>query len=89
MNTIHRPYRAFTFFCLSMAVLLGVGLGALTACTQPAPTPVNPSPLSSPLGVLKSPLTQPMATAALQPGSTFALTVLHTNDTWGYLVPCG
>ena len=89
MNTIHRAYGVFPFFCLSMAVLLGVGLAGLTACTQPAPAPVNPSPLSSPLGVLKSPLTQPTAPAARQTISTFSLTVLHTNDTWGYLEPCG
>jgi 2',3'-cyclic-nucleotide 2'-phosphodiesterase (5'-nucleotidase family) len=38
---------------------------------------------------LKSPLTQPTAPAARQTISTFSLTVLHTNDTWGYLVPCG
>lgn len=85
----HRPYGVFTFFCLSMAALLGIGLVGLTACTQPAPAPVNPSPLSSPLGVLKSPLTLPTAAATRQTIPTFSLTVLHTNDTWGYLVPCG
>jgi 2',3'-cyclic-nucleotide 2'-phosphodiesterase (5'-nucleotidase family) len=86
---IHRHHGVLTFSCLSLAVVLGIGLVGLTACTQPAPTPVSPSPLSSPLGVLKSPLTQPTAPAARQPSSTFSLTVLHTNDTWGYLAPCG
>ena len=69
--------------------MLGIGLAGLTACTQLVPTPVNPSPLSSPLGVLKSPLTQPTAPASRLPSSTFSLTLLHTNDTWGYLEPCG
>ena len=69
--------------------MLGIGLAGLTACTQPAPTPVNPSPLTSPLGALKSPLTRPTAPASRQPDYAFSLTVLHTNDTWGYLVPCG
>ena len=89
MNPINRPYVRFTFLCLSMAVVLGIGLAGLTACSQPVPTLVDPSPLSSPLGVLKSPLTQPTAPAARQTISTLSLTVLHTNDTWGYLVPCG
>lgn len=89
MNPINRPYVRFVFLCLSMVVVLGVGLAALTACTQPVPRPVNPSPLSSPLGALRSPLPQPTAPAARQPSSTFSLTVLHTNDTWGYLLPCG
>ena len=32
-----------------------------------------------------SPLS-PAATAAPQP---FQLTLVHSNDTWGYLLPCG
>jgi 2',3'-cyclic-nucleotide 2'-phosphodiesterase (5'-nucleotidase family) len=34
----------------------------------------------------KSPVASPAVT--LSPAS-FQLTVLHTNDTWGYLFPCG
>lgn len=39
----------------------------------PAALPVQPAPGASPVLV-----PQP-----------FQLTLLHTNDTWGYLIPCG
>ena len=70
----------------SLALAMTVGLAGLAACSQPAPKPGNPSPLSSPLVALKSPVVSPKATA---PAGSFQLTVLHTNDTWGYLFPCG
>lgn len=89
MNSTHRLHVRFTFLCLSMVVVLGIGLAGLAACNRPAPAPVNSSPLSSPLGAQRSPLAQPSAPAAPLPSSPFSLTVLHTNDTWGYLAPCG
>ena len=74
-----RPLR----FLSSVAV---VGLACLTACSQPAPKPANLSPLPLPLTALKSPVASPTVMAS---SGSFQLTVLHTNDTWGYLVPCG
>jgi 2',3'-cyclic-nucleotide 2'-phosphodiesterase (5'-nucleotidase family) len=70
----------------SLVLAMVVGLAGLAACSKPAPKLGNPLPLSSPLGALKSPVVLPMATA---PAASFQLTVLHTNDTWGYLFPCG
>jgi hypothetical protein len=52
-----------------------LGLLVLAAGCMPATLPAQPAPAASPL-----------ATAAPQP---FQLTVLHSNDTWGYLLPCG
>jgi hypothetical protein len=54
-----------------------------------------PASLTSPLSAdLSSPLPSPVV--SLPPTPTppvqvdgFHLTVLHTNDTWGYLLPCG
>ena len=66
-----------------LALAMIVGLACLTACSLPAPKPGRPSPLASPL---KSSVASPAVT--LSPAS-FQLTVLHTNDTWGYLFPCG
>lgn len=72
------------------------------AATSPlsSAAPVAPDELASPLAVaLSSPL-PPAAPAAVAPSATppptplaqataLDLTVLHTNDTWGYLLPCG
>jgi hypothetical protein len=81
----HSPVQVVSrFTCLALATI--VGLTCLTACSQPAPKPGRPSPLASPLGALESPVASPAVTLSL---ASFQLTVLHTNDTWGYLVPCG
>jgi hypothetical protein len=32
--------------------------------------------------------TSPIATV-LSPAAPFGLTLIHSNDTWGYLTPCG
>jgi hypothetical protein len=57
--------------------------------TSPLPAEIL-SPLSSPLD---SPLPTTMSASGSQadtaPVDSFRLTVLHTNDTWGYLLPCG
>jgi hypothetical protein len=57
-----------------------------------APTALS-SPLPSPTAVPELPVATPSPTA---PSLTrpigpddFQVTVLHTNDTWGYLNPCG
>jgi hypothetical protein len=50
-----------------------------------APVPLEASPETGPL-----PPATPTALAAVSlPEGGFELTVLHTNDTWGYLLPCG
>jgi hypothetical protein len=84
--------------------LLAVGLIQLSKEAQPARVPKRTSPQASPTVDLSSPLTAAMssplaaattvATAKPSPTSTasaadFQLTVLHTNDAWGYLLPCG
>ncbi len=68
----------------------------LTPTSAPAPvlletvTPALESPLISPL---QSPLQSPLPTPAAQnqpiPGNAADLVILHTNDTWGYHIPCG
>ena len=50
---------------------------------SPLPTPsLTPSLVPS-----LSPTVRP--TIAARPETALALGVLHTNDTWGYLLPCG
>jgi 2',3'-cyclic-nucleotide 2'-phosphodiesterase (5'-nucleotidase family) len=68
----------------------------LAGTPSPSPLPLSPLPadLSSPLSAdLNSPLptkaSPPPAAAPPASGAFFELTVLHTNDTWGYLLPCG
>ena len=45
----------------------------LAAGCAPAALPAQPGPAASPLQTLEP----------------FQLALLHTNDTWGYLLPCG
>lgn len=77
--------------------LLAVGLIQLSKEAQPARVSTRTSPLSSPLtAALSSPIATATTFAAAKAPTTatasaadFQLTVLHTNDTWGYLLPCG
>jgi hypothetical protein len=61
------------------------------AMSSPLPAALNsPLPVEAPM-ITVSPqpivsLTPPLPTSS---STTFQLTVLHTNDTWGYLLPCG
>ena len=50
-----------------------VGLILLSAGCQPMPMPNSTSPIAT----------------VLSPGAPFGLTLIHSNDTWGYLTPCG
>ncbi|MBC7252193.1 MAG: hypothetical protein H5T62_18185 [Anaerolineae bacterium] len=71
--------------------MLFVGWAAfLERAPQPSPTPTatatavaaatsSPTPTSTPTAS-PSPTSEP---------SAFELTILHTNDTWGYVYPCG
>ncbi len=88
---------------LGVLALLAVALIQLSKETEPARVSRRTSPLSSSAVELSSPLTAAMSSplartptlATAQASPTFAadaelqLTVLHTNDTWGYLLPCG
>lgn len=63
----------------SVAAIALLLLAVLSACqaaplTAPAPGAVQPAPPPPP----ETPAPQPLR-----------LVILHTNDTWGYLWPCG
>jgi 2',3'-cyclic-nucleotide 2'-phosphodiesterase (5'-nucleotidase family) len=60
---------------------LTVGLGWYTLHTPAAAAGLSARPNQIDSG--------PMARAPLSSSGVFTLTVLHTNDTWGYLDPCG
>ncbi len=65
--------------------------GRQTYATSPlAPvSPVATEP-SFPLALVSPVATVSASPSGLDPASVaLRLTVLHTNDTWGYLVPCG
>ena len=91
----------YNWLGLGVLALIVLGLGYVTMSSRPetkpdeAPSPplLPPSPLtaSSPLSAdLASPLpTQAPPTLTTEAILPFELTVLHTNDTWGYLLPCG
>jgi len=88
MNKIYSSYLKHVSHRLITDVLaLVVGVALLVSCAVESS---KPSPSSSPL-TRASPLTaaSPVATARPASSAPFQLTVLHTNDTWGYLVPCG
>jgi hypothetical protein len=52
--------------------------------SNPLPAPTRTArPNASPTLVVKTPTAVPLNEAA------FNLTVVHSNDTWGYLDPCG
>jgi hypothetical protein len=64
-----------------------------TSSPLPSPLAVPGSALQPPPSVSDSPL-PPTASVILPhpdavPSADIQLTVLHTNDTWGYLMPCG
>ena len=75
----HRLFTDVLAFVVAVALLVGCAVES-----------GKPSPSSSPL-TQTSPLTAASAVATPRSASSasFQLTVLHTNDTWGYLVPCG
>ncbi len=41
-----------------------------------------------PIGQVNAPASAPVVPPTAQP-KPLTLTILHTNDTWGYLLPCG
>lgn len=68
-----------------------------TLLASPVPTELSsplPASFASPLPAgLNSPLPSPSPLPSTPPSPAevdgFQLTVLHSNDTWGYLLPCG
>lgn len=62
-----------------LSLILLFLLGLVASCMPPMTAPGRPGPLASPLS-------GPAPTVAVGP---LQLTILHTNDTWGYLLPCG
>jgi hypothetical protein len=58
---------------------------------------VSPTPISLPTLVMLATATDtppPSPTPTARPegspeGAVFSLTIVHTNDTWGYTRPCG
>ena len=95
----------YNWLGLGLLALIALGLCYLTmsgrpetesdespASLQPSPPTLSPlAPSSSLASPLSADLVSPLPTQA--PPTTeaafFELTVLHTNDTWGYLLPCG
>jgi len=79
-----------TILCLSIGVIAG--------CARPSELTVLPAEATahhtaSPLAqfTVKPTVTQaaPKASATMQPREAFKLTILHTNDSRGYVDPCG
>jgi 2',3'-cyclic-nucleotide 2'-phosphodiesterase (5'-nucleotidase family) len=70
-------------FLIGFFMLVGLALSGCSAImSTPTPTPTSmPTKTSTP-----TPTSTPTSTPTPQP---LELTVLHTNDTWGYSEPCG
>lgn len=72
-----------------VGVLLLVALSSfLTQDVAANATPDEPTPFRSPAGIRAVSASRP-ETVSLADSGVFTLTVLHTNDTWGYILPCG
>ena len=64
--------------------LLALMLSSCTILEQAAP---EPTATSSPTAFPAPTATQSISLA--ETGATFTLTIVHSNDTWGYVDPCG
>jgi hypothetical protein len=78
-------------FLIGFVALMGLALfGCSGIMSTPTPTP-TPTPTSTPTKT-PTPIPTPTYTPTPTPTPTprpIELTVLHTNDTWGYSGPCG
>jgi hypothetical protein len=72
--------RRAVVWAVAFSVLLLAG--ALLACSAPSATPAGQGPTPAPTFVALPPTPAPTA-------APITLVVAHTNDTWGYLFPCG
>ena len=67
---------------------LFVGWAVLSGRTpMPAPVPTTVAATSTPVAAAPTPT--PTIPPTPTPASPITLTILHTNDTWGYVRPCG
>ncbi|MGA9350470.1 MAG: hypothetical protein WBW48_16940 [Anaerolineae bacterium] len=68
---------------IALGLLIGgalISYVGITALARPTlATSTGPGPIAA---------SQPQPSSTLSP-SSLTLTVLHTNDTWGYTQPCG
>ncbi|MCD6553153.1 MAG: hypothetical protein J7M16_03975 [Anaerolineae bacterium] len=68
--------------------LLFVGWAVLIDRTAaPAPTLTTTATTAAPITAAPTPT--PTIPPSPTPASPITLTILHTNDTWGYVWPCG
>jgi hypothetical protein len=65
--------REWTLVACLVALIALTAIAALASGCQPLPAPSALSPLFPSPGV----------------SGSRSLTIVHTNDTWGYLTPCG
>ena len=71
------------FFTLDLSSPLPAAMLSPVSAALNSPLPEQESAPMPPLMATPIPTTVPADVTGLQ------LTVLHTNDTWGYLLPCG
>ncbi|MDH7484723.1 MAG: hypothetical protein QHJ81_00430 [Anaerolineae bacterium] len=76
--------------CLLALLSSCAGPTAPTTPTSAPPTPTPLPPTATPVPPTPTPV--PPTPTPVPPTATpapFALSLLHTNDTWGYMLPCG
>jgi hypothetical protein len=73
-------------WCTILLVVAGLSLGgwSLLGCTTQPPTVAVSTPTA---GTAATPL--PTSTATAEPQRLTRIAILHSNDTWGYTLPCG
>ena len=85
----HRLISDVLAFVVGVALLVGCAVGSSKPSPSSSPlTRISPLTAASSVATPRS-ATSPVATVRPASSAPFQLTVLHTNDTWGYLVPCG
>jgi MFS superfamily sulfate permease-like transporter len=94
MNQTNKIKSIIQWLSAGLLVLIVAGLVYLIAGGRPTSWPSQLSPLAARPAAAVSPLVEARPTPATAPVPTVALlplelTVVHTNDTWGYLLPCG
>jgi hypothetical protein len=88
-HSSHRLITDVLAFVVGITLLVGCAVESNKPSPSSSPlTQVSPLTAASSVATPRS-ATSPVATAPPASPASFQLTVLHTNDTWGYLVPCG
>jgi hypothetical protein len=80
-----KPGTNYPLVAAACALVAGLGL-LLTACGSPE------GPVS--MTAVPSPAAKPTASPTFTPSPTpspppITITLIHSNDTWGYTLPCG